>query len=267
MILHKYLLIIYKYLNYIIFRPKLFLFHNKKLINAIEYLGSDYGGWSYYKKNTLQESLIISAGLGEDASFDVEFASRYDATVIIVDPTPRAIKHFEMIKSNIGSKKIAKYSNSGFERIESYDLSIVSNENLKLIQMALWKEDGYVNFYEPKNPDHVSYSILNIQNSYSTKTSSLRVPCISISSLVRKMNINESDISIIKLDIEGAEIEVLNNMIMKKIFPEQILVEFDELNFPTFNNYIRVLQAHSLLKKNKYKLLKIDGISNFLYVR
>jgi len=34
----------------------------------------------------------------------------------------------------------------------------------------------------------------------------------------------------IKLDIEGSEIEVLDLMIDKKILPNQILVEFDELN-------------------------------------
>ena len=219
------------------------------------------------EKNTLKGSFIISAGLGEDASFDIEFASLYDAKVIIVDPTPRAIKHFEMIKSNIGNQKLSKYSDSGFERIDSYDLSFLKDDNLKLIKMALWNEDGFVNFYEPKNPNHVSHSILNIQNLYSKNTNSIRVPCICISSLIKQMGIPVTDISIIKLDIEGAEIEVLTDMIRKKIFPEQILVEFDELNFPSFNNYIRVLKANSLLKTNNYKLIKIDGISNFLYAR
>src|SRR5687768_17443632 len=53
-----------------------------------------YGSWSFVDDPTLYGSTIISCGLGEDASFDVAFARRYRAHVVIVDPTPRAIGHF-----------------------------------------------------------------------------------------------------------------------------------------------------------------------------
>ena len=39
---------------------------------------------------------------GEDASFDVEFTTRFKARIIIVDPTPRAIDHFEAIQKRLG---------------------------------------------------------------------------------------------------------------------------------------------------------------------
>ena len=37
------------------------------------FLGTDYGGWHFVDLN-LQGTTIISAGLGEDGSFDLEFA-------------------------------------------------------------------------------------------------------------------------------------------------------------------------------------------------
>jgi hypothetical protein len=43
---------------------------------------------------------------------------------------------------------------------------------------------------------------------------------------------NEIDhIDILKLDIEGAENQVIPSLLKKRIFPTQILVEFDEIGY------------------------------------
>ena len=39
--------------------------------NNIIFLGTEYGGWSIYENKNIQNKYIISAGLGEDASFDI----------------------------------------------------------------------------------------------------------------------------------------------------------------------------------------------------
>ena len=77
-------------------------FKDAKLDNII-FLGTAYGGWSFVEEDNLKNCTIISAGLGEDASFDIEFASKYDARIIIVDPTPRAIKHYDEIINSLGN--------------------------------------------------------------------------------------------------------------------------------------------------------------------
>ena len=63
--------------------------HNYKITK----LGSNDGGWAFVETDVLFNSKIISCGLGEDASFDIEFASRYKSKVIIIDPTPRSGSH------------------------------------------------------------------------------------------------------------------------------------------------------------------------------
>src|SRR5258707_9441446 len=73
-------------------------------------LGSSYGGWTFEPSSDLQRSTILSCGLGEDASFDVDFASTFQATVIIVDPTPRAITHFAEMQARVGQPAVAKYA-------------------------------------------------------------------------------------------------------------------------------------------------------------
>ena len=68
----------------------------------LQRLGSHYGGWTFEPSGDLKRATILSCGLGEDASFDVEFAAAFNATVIIVDPTPRAIAHFAQMQSRLG---------------------------------------------------------------------------------------------------------------------------------------------------------------------
>jgi hypothetical protein len=40
-------------------------------------------------------------------------------------------------------------------------------------------------------------------------------------------------VQLMKLDIEGAEVDVIKHMLEKSILPRQVLLEFDELNVPS----------------------------------
>lgn len=233
----------------------------------IIHLGTEYGGWSFVDSQDLNGCTIISAGLGEDASFDVEFASKYNAQVIIVDPTPRAISHFKKISAAIGSPSKQEYSQEGCQPIGAYNLSSVTEDNFKLITKALWNENVRLKFFEPANPDHVSHSIINYQNNYSDNTGSIEVEAVTLDALIASLNLNASDIPLIKFDIEGAEIEVIKRCIDVGIMPRQILVEFDELNMPSSKGFSRVTMIDDLLKSNGYKLLKTDGQADFLYFK
>lgn len=72
----------------------------------------------------------------------------------------------------------------------------------------------------------------------------------------------------IKLDIEGSEIEVLNQMIDEKILPNQILVEFDELNKVNEIAIKRFLDIHQKLLLKEYQLIKTSSkFPDFLYIK
>jgi hypothetical protein len=84
------------------------------------------------------------------------------------------------------------------------------------------------------------------------------------------LNLPQLDIKtvpLIKLDIEGAEIEVLVNCMKNKIFPSQILVEFDELNAPSSRGFTRITNIHNLMLENGYSLIHRNGSANFLYLQ
>ena len=98
-------------------------------------------------------------------------------------------------------------------------------------------------------------------------TNFIEVDSITIDKLLDQLNLNKDDIPLIKLDIEGAEIEFLIDCFNKDFRPRQILVEFDELNAPSKRGFQRVTNINHILIKNNYQLIKTDGQSNFLYLK
>lgn len=238
------------------FRPKK---HDQKV--SVCRFGSEYGGWEFADREYLYDATVISAGLGLDASFDVEFCSKYRATVFLLDPTPRSASHFEDIRQNFGRKRSCGYVEGGYQPVSSYELSKVSNSNFQLIPMAIWDETGLVEFFAPLNPNHVNFSITNLQ-----KTSeSIMVPAISYGSLLQFINKSEDEIKLLKLDVEGAATEVLLNILSNGFRPKQILVEFEELFVYSLKNFKKLKEISKALLEAEYELVSTDFVANFIY--
>ena len=226
--------------------------------------GSDYGGWVIADSESLKSSTILSCGLGEDASFDVEIANEYGLRVLFVDPTPRAIKHFSQIINRLGKKRDREYSKGGAQSVESYELANLTQDNFKLIPKAIWVSDQSVRFYLPPIIEHVSHSILNYQNNYSVDTPFIEVEAITVKQLIDSESLD--NIPLIKLDIEGAEIEVIVSFLNEGFLPDQILVEYDELSAPSIKARRRIISCHKILIDNGYALASYSPPSNFLYL-
>ena len=65
----------------------------------MEKLGTDYGGWLIPKNISLNEnSIVYLGGAGEDISFDLKLQDKYNCWIVIIDPTKKAIKHYEEVK-------------------------------------------------------------------------------------------------------------------------------------------------------------------------
>lgn len=231
----------------------------------IKKLGTDYGGWSYVDRKELKYSTVICAGVGEDISFEIEFIKKYNANCILVDPTPRSIIHVNDIYKELGSPKTKKYNNnSGKQEIESYDLENITKSQIKFIDKALWINTGTVKFFKPKNKDHVSHSIINFLNNYSTTSEFIEVKGITIKQIIQDFKLKRN-FELLKLDIEGAEIPVIRNMLNENIKPIQICVEFDELNKPNKSVYDKISEINELLTNNGYKCIYTNGSCDFLY--
>ena len=222
-----------------VFGPRLNV--EKHDLNLVR-LGTAYDGWTFVDLPNLRNARIISCGLGEEGSFDLAFAAKYNARVLMVDPTPRAIKYFN-------DTIITQGVDGAFE----------------LCAKALWKARETLRFYAPPDASHVSHSIINFQNAYKNDTAFIEVEAITISDLMEQYGIET--IPLLKLDIEGAEIEVVQDMLAKRVFPDQLLIEYDELTFPSPRAKSRIEGCHNALAAAGYRLVNWDKPNNLLYVK
>ena len=225
--------------------------------------GSEHGHWCFIEHEGLKNSLIISGGVGEDMSFDIDFASEYNAKVILYDPTPRSVKHFELVSNNFGKESTRDYVPGGNQPIESYDLSNLTNENFVYREYALWNENTRVKFFQPTNKNYVSHSVTNIQRNYDVEDSNfIEVDSIKLSDEISNL---DKFPSILKLDIEGAALEVLEDLFENDIFIDQICIEYDEQNVPGKISGHRIESMNKLFDKNGYNCIH-KSASDYLFV-
>lgn len=233
------------------------------MLVELKCFGSEYGNWCFVEHDGLQNCIIISGGVGEDMSFDIDFASKYGAKVILYDPTPRSIKHFELVSNNFGKKSTMDYVSGGNQPIESYDLFNLTSENFVYRKYALWNKNTRVKFFQPTNKNYVSHSIINIQRNYDVEDSNfIEVNSIKLSDEIRTL---DKFPSILKLDIEGAALEVLEDLFDNNIFIDQICIEYDEQNSPGKFSKSRIDSMNKLFEKNNYKCIH-NNQSDYLFV-
>lgn len=191
--------------------------------------GSKYGGWVLPKDLSSDEKLVVySAGAGEDITFEQELLKSYRGqikSIKVIDPTPRAIKHYNRIVAQTKAADICNISPiPPDDKFEAYTFINYDFEIMKYIEVGLAciSENKY--FFPPTNPDHVSHNILNI-NSSKDNSSGFVAKCYSVKDLMRSEG--DTHINILKMDIEGAEVATIYQMFADKIFPDYILVELD----------------------------------------
>jgi len=194
---------------------------SRELVEIVR-LGTEYGGWWVpSEKAKLHLSTCFSVGAGEDISFDIELVSRFDATVIIVDPTPRALLYFKSVEAEIYGT--SNYRNQASQ--ETYDESSGCNgsRQLRFVNVGVWDSDTVQKFFAPRISTHVSHSITNLQ----ATSEYFEAQCYSIKTLFDLFS-EDATPRLLKLDIEGSEHRVVRQMLDDGICPELLLIEFDD---------------------------------------
>ncbi len=222
-------------------------------------MGSKYGEWVVPEGMIGKDSVCYLAGAGEDISFDVMLAEKYGCEVHIFDPTPKAKKHFNDL-----AEEVEKGNNMTLPHDDSYAYQI-SKENFAQISyhdIGIWKNDEMVRFYQPSNENHVSHSILNLQ-----KTESYFEARVERMDTIMK-RLGHNSVQLLKLDIEGAEYEVINYLLDENIAIDVLCVEFDEVYHPLDGEYpIRINKAVQRLRKQGYAIVYADDYCNLTFIK
>ncbi len=157
-------------------------------------LGSKHGGWNIPDDMVSPKSIIYSGGIGTDISFDRALIEKFSCTVHAFDPTPRSI-----------------------EWLKGQPLP----PEFKYYKWGLADYDGTAEFHIPRNPSHISHSMITSQV---TLEGSMQVLVKRVKSIMHQLG--HDRINLLKIDIEGAEYSVIEDLLAGNLRPDLLLIEF-----------------------------------------
>ena len=158
--------------------------------------GGDHG-WVVDESLLNRESVIYSVGVGSNIDFDVELINSFGATVHAFDPTPRSI---EWVKDQQPPKHFIFHP------------------------FGLSAENGHMDFFPPSKASSTHFSPID---RYGDTNNVVRAPVKDIDTIASELNHKEIDL--LKMDIEGAEYEVIEALPKNRVAINQILIEFHHM--------------------------------------
>jgi FkbM family methyltransferase len=162
-------------------------------INHITF-GNRFADWTFCPDKIHQDSVVYSFGVGGDISFDAELIKHYNLQIFAFDPAPESIR---WIKDQ------------------------VLPENFHFYPFGLANKDGSLEFMAP---DHPGYSSLRITGSETVNNQSLTLEVRKLSTILNEFGHRKIDI--LKMDIEGAEYLVIDDIASAPARIDQVLIEF-----------------------------------------
>jgi FkbM family methyltransferase len=201
--------------------------YKAQVITRTQWYGNSHAGFYVVPGRLNQDSIVYSFGIGEDVSFDKGLIQDYNCKVFGFDPTPKTIEF------------VSKEGLGGNFTFYSYGIS---------------DHDGEMQFYLPKNPKHVSGTSFNRWRDDPNYDKSIQVPVKKFSTITKELGHNKVDI--LKMDVEGSEYDVLDDIFNSDVEIGQLLIEFHH----RFND-IGVSKTKAAIKKINDNGFRIAAIS------
>lgn len=156
------------------------------------------GGWAYDPSKLDESSVVYSCGVGDDIDFDLDLINRCNAQVHAFDPTPSAMA-----------------------MVEKRELP----DAFRFHPWAVSGHDGTMTLYRRvKHSGEASAVMYTLVPEDAVDEEGITTPAFTIGSIHRKLG--HTRIDVLKLDIEGAEFDVLDDLLDSGLRPRQLLIEF-----------------------------------------
>ncbi len=159
--------------------------------------GNRFVDWTFCPDTLDQDSVIYSYGVGEDVSFDLELISQFKLQVHAFDPSPRSI-----------------------EWVAGQELPV----DFHFHPFGLAAKDGEITFSEPSEEGVHSLKITSEKDGGKTGSRTHSLPVQRLVTTLQKLG--HERIDILKMDIEGAEYDVIGDLISAPVPISQVLIEF-----------------------------------------
>lgn len=189
-------------------------------------LGTGDGAWSFCPDRLVDNAIVYSFGVGRDISFDVALAKQFACEVYLFDPTPLSR-----------------------EWIETQTLP----PQIRFSSIGIGAEDGTQEFVLPFG-HKVSFSGL-------TPSSDSKASCLAqvqkLSTIAQSKGHHR--IHLLKMDIEGMEYDVLQDVVTSGVQVDQILVEFHHRMLNEPSPWKRTEASIDLLESNGFRLFHVSS--------
>lgn len=195
--------------KFIIRNVPVFLLGVQHLDLPYETLGNSDGAWSIPVGSINSESVCYCVGVGKDISFDLDLQKKYRCSVYSFDPTPSSIDYI----TSLGELPIS------------------------FKPWGIWGKDVILNLYPQGRDNAVNLSTIDSHRGEKV----CDIECFRLKTIMKKLGHDKIDL--LKIDIEGAWMEVIEDIVDSNIVPHILCVEFDS---PT--SLLKVRRAVCLLK-------------------
>lgn len=195
-------------------------------VPRVVWAGSSYGGFYIVPLKSMYNGKAFSFGIGADITFDKYLMNKWGMKVYGFDPTPKSCNWVKQCCADISNFHFYEYG--------------ISNE------------DGIKDFYLPRNPRDISGSLMKNSNT----ARKIQIPFKGIASIMEELSINEVDI--LKLDIEGSELEVIPDVLKSGMRFKQLCVEI-HYRFWENHKYLNLFKLIRLLNRANYYIVAVSS--------
>jgi FkbM family methyltransferase len=186
------------------------------------------GGWWFHPDALDETSLVYSLGVGEDVEFDLALIRGHGVQVHAFDPTPSTLEW-------LGAHP--------------------QPPSFHFHPWAVTSRDGVLTLYPRVRKDgSKSGTMYTMVADDAARDAAVEVPALSLPTILK--NLGHRRIDLLKMDIEGAEYEVLESLPNLEVQPVQLLVEFHH-RFPGIGP-AKTVAAVDALRRIGYRLFAVS---------
>jgi FkbM family methyltransferase len=183
--------------------------------------------WTIGPKGLGPRSIIYSAGVGSDITFEHALVETFGCEVILIDPSPTGLKTMGLPQNKI--------------------------PQFHFLPVALAARNGKLKLSPPLDAEGDSWF------GQPDAPGGIEVTCADLGSLMKQNK--HSHIDLLKLDIEGCEYEVIEDILRKRLPISQIAVEFHHGILPGFDRG-QTIRTMLKLIRHGYRLADQTGANH-----
>ncbi|MEI6646568.1 MAG: FkbM family methyltransferase [bacterium] len=203
--------------------------HRIQISCARELVGVGAGAWTICPDYLNKESIVYSLGIGTDISFDLALIDRYKVNVFAFDPTPRSLVWLK---------------------------NQTVPELFHLVEWGVHNVDGFARFIQLVEDQYAISMSTNSDSAESFQVHRLKT-------IMEKFGHRQIDL--LKINIEGGEYSVLEDLLGSQVNVAQIVVEFHH-RLPG-HKLSQTEETVNELNRHGYKIFNITNGKEYSFIK